>query len=71
MLVRILTALVGLPALLAIVLLLPSVGTAALLVLFCAIAAYEMLWRTGLWKNKRVVVESALMAAAVVLWSWA
>ena len=71
MLVRILTALVGLPALLAIVLLLPSIGTAALLVLFCAIAAYEMLWRTGLWKNKRVVVESALMAAAVVLWSWA
>ena len=71
MLVRILTALVGLPALLAIVLLLPSVGTAGLLVVFCAVAAYEMLWRTGLWKNKRVVAESALMAAAVVLWSWA
>ncbi len=70
MLVRILTAVVGLPLLLAVVLLLPPIGTAILFALACMIAAYEMLWRTGIWKNKRVVVYTALMAAATVMWSW-
>ena len=71
MLVRILTAVVGLPLLLAIVLLLPPIGTAVLFGLACMIAAYEMLWRTRLWQNKRAVCFTALMAAAVLLWSWA
>lgn len=70
MLVRILAAVVGLPLLLAIVLLLPPIGTAILFALACMIAAYEMLWRTGIWKNKRVVCYAALMAAATVMWSW-
>ena len=70
MLVRILTAAVGLPALLAVVLLLPPIGTAVLFALCCMIGAYEMLWRTGLWKNRRMVAYTALMAAAVVMWSW-
>lgn len=70
MVVRILTAVVGLPLLLAIVLLLPPIGTAVLFALACMIAAYEMLWRTKLWKNKRAVFFTALMAAAVVMWSW-
>lgn len=70
MLVRILSAAVGLPILLAIVLLLPPVGTAILFALACAIAAYEMLWRAGIWKNRRVVGVSALMAAVTILWSW-
>ncbi len=70
MLVRILTAAVGLPVLLAIVLLLPPIGTAVLFSLACMVAAYEMLWRTRLWKNKRAVVLTAVMAAAVVMWSW-
>ena len=70
MLVRILTAVVGLPLLLAIVLLLPPVGTAVLFALACMVGAYEMLWRTRLWKNKRAVVFTALMAGAVVMWSW-
>ena len=69
MLVRILTAAVGLPALLAIVLLLPPIGTAVLFALCCMIGAYEMLWRTGLWKSKRMVAVTAVMAAAVVMWS--
>lgn len=70
MLVRILVALVGLPILLAIVLLLPPVGTAILFAMACAIGAYEMLWRAGIWKNPRVVAVSSLMAAATVMWSW-
>ena len=70
MLVRILTAVVGLPLLLAVVFLLPSVATAILFALACMIAAYEMLWRTGLLKHKRIVVYTALMAAFVVMWSW-
>ena len=70
MLIRILTAVVGLPLLLAVVLLLPPIGTAILFALACMIAAYEMLWRTGLWKNKRAVVYAAVMAAATVMWSW-
>ena len=70
MLIRILTAVVGLPLLLAVVLLLPPIGTAILFALACMIAAYEMLWRTGVWKNKRAVVYAAVMAAATVMWSW-
>lgn len=70
MLVRILAAAVGLPLLLVIVLLLPPIGTAILFALACMVAAYEMLWRTGIMKHKRIVVYTALMAAAVVMWSW-
>ena len=70
MLVRILAAAVGIPLLLAVVLLLPPIGTAVLFALTCMIGAYEMLWRTGILKHKRIVAYTALMAAAVVLWSW-
>ena len=70
MLVRILAAVVGLPLLLAVVLLLPPIGTAILFALACMVAAYEMLWRTGILKHKRIVAYTALMAAAVVMWSW-
>ena len=69
MLVRILTAVVGLPLLLAVVFLLPPVATAILFALACMIAAYEMLWRTGLLKQKRIVVYTALMAARSP-WKW-
>lgn len=70
MLVRILAAAVGLPLLLAVVLLLPPIGTAVLFALACMVAAYEMLWRTGILQHKRIVAYTALMAAAVVMWSW-
>lgn len=70
MLVRILTAVIGLPLLLAIVLFLPPIGTAVLFALACMVASYEMLWRTKLWKNKWAVFFNALMAGAVVMWSW-
>ena len=70
MLVRILAAAIGLPLLLVVVLLLPPIGTAILFALAAMIAAYEMLWRTGIWKNGRVVAVTAIAAAAVVMWSW-
>ena len=70
MLVRILTAAVALPLLLVIVLLLPPIATAILFALACAIGAYEMLWRTGILKHKRIVAYTAVMSIAVVMWSW-
>ena len=70
MLVRILAAAVGLPLLLVIVLLLPPIATAILFALACAIGAYEMLWRTGILKHKRIVAYTAVMSIAVVMWSW-
>lgn len=70
MLIRILAAAVGLPLLLAVVLLLPPIGTAILFAAACMIAAYEMLWRTGLCKNRRIVIYTAVMSVGVILWSW-
>ncbi len=70
MLVRILAACVGLPLLLAVILLLPPLGTAVLFAAACMIGAYEMLWRTGLLKHKRILAYTVLMAGAVVMWSW-
>lgn len=70
MLTRILAAAVGLPVLLVIVLLLPPIGTAILFALACAVGAYEMLWRTGILKHKRIVVYTIMMSAAVIMWSW-
>lgn len=67
---RILAACIGLPVLLVVVLLLPPLGTALLFAVACAIAAYEMLWRTGFLKHRRVVGYSGLMAIACVMWSW-
>lgn len=70
MLTRILAAAVGLPVLLVIVLLLPPIGTAILFALACAVGAYEMLWRTGILKHKRIVAYTVVMSVAVVMWSW-
>ena len=70
MLTRILAAAVGLPVLLAVVLLLPPIGTAILFALACAVGAYEMLWRTGILKHKRIVAYTVVMSVAVDMWSW-
>ncbi|MDR0889741.1 MAG: phosphatidate cytidylyltransferase [Oscillospiraceae bacterium] len=67
---RVIAAAVGLPILLATVLLLPPLATAIVFAAACAVAAYEMLWRTGFLKHRRIVLYTAVMAAAVVLWSW-
>lgn len=67
---RILVAAVGLPLLLAVVLLLPSVGTAILVAAMCILAVYELLIGTGFLKQVRIFLYTCCMALAVCLWSW-
>ena len=65
---RILAAVALLPALLAIVLALPTIYTAILFGLMASIAAYELLWGTGYVKHVRLVAYAAIMAFLVSLW---
>lgn len=67
--VRILSAVVLLPLLLVIVLVLPAWATAALFAAAAAVAAYELLWGTGLVKHVRLVAYSMVMAALISFWS--
>ena len=73
---RIIVAAVGLPLLLVVLLVLPTVATGILIVAMCVVAVYELLLRTGLVRDIRLVAASALMALFVCLWcsgnrSWA
>jgi len=68
---RILVAVVGIPLILAIVLLLPTLATTIVIALLCLLAAHELTVATGLLKNKRIAAETMLMAALVPFWSWA
>lgn len=65
---RILTAVILLPVIIVFLFILPKICTAILASLIAAVAAYELLWGTGLAKHIRLVVYSAVMAAFVVLW---
>ena len=67
--VRIIAAAVLLPLLLIILLLLPTAVTTVVCGLAAAVAAYELLMGTGLVKNVRMVIYTALMAFLVPLWS--
>lgn len=67
---RVLAAVVLLPLLLVIVLLLPTVFTAILFAAACAVAAYELLYRTGLVKQVRLTAYAAVFGALVSFWSW-
>lgn len=67
---RILVAAIGLPLLLVVVLVLPSLATALLVAAMCAIAAYELLYSTGFLRHLRVLIYAALTAAALCIWSW-
>lgn len=66
---RILSAVVLLPVFLAVVLLLPAWATALLFGGACAIAAYELLYRTGFVKNLRLVGYAMVMSVLVAFWS--
>lgn len=66
---RILAAVALLPALLVIVLALPTICTAILFGLAAAIAAYELLWGTGFVKHVRLIAYAAVMGLLVALWS--
>ena len=67
---RILVGVIGLPLLLAVVLLLPSVGTAILVAAMCILAVYELLINSGLAKQLRIFIYSAIMAMVIAVWSW-
>lgn len=71
MLKRILFAAVGIPILVAVVMFLPSVATAAVFALIAMLGAYEMLWRTGILQHKRILLYTVLAAGVVVMGSWA
>lgn len=49
--------------------LLPNFVTAVAVAALCAMASYELLFATGLVKNVRLNIYSALMAVLVALWS--
>lgn len=66
---RILAAAALLPLLLIVVLVLPKIFTGILVGLMAAVGCYELLWRTGLVKQPRLVSYSAVMAFLVGLWS--
>jgi len=70
MLVRILSAVFLLPLLLLVLLVFPPLCTAVLVAAFSCVAAYELLWGTGLVKKVRPVIYCTVMAALVVLWSY-
>ncbi len=67
---RIIAAAALLPLLLIVLIALPSVFTAILVGLMCAVAAYELLWITGLVKENRLVIYTAVMAFLVSVWSY-
>lgn len=67
---RILAALVLVPFLVVVLLLAPTFVCAGVLGLMCGIASYELLYNTGLVKNWRLNVYSAVMAFAVAVWSY-
>ena len=68
---RILASVALLPLLLIVVLWLPKVCTAILFGLAGALAAYELLWQTGLCRQQRLVLYAAVSAFLVSIWSWA
>ena len=67
---RILVAAVGLPLLLLIVLVLPTVATAILVAAMCVLAVYELLINAGFCKHVRIFAYSSCMALTVCIWSW-
>lgn len=67
---RVITAAVLIPVLLVIVLVAPKIVTAIVWGLLMAIGAYELLYRTELVQDARLVVYSGVMAFAVTMWSY-
>ena len=66
---RVITAVVLIPLLLLMLMAAPTVVTAIVWGLLMAVAVYELLFCTGLVREPRLVVYSAVMAFAVTLWS--
>ena len=67
---RILAALVLVPLLLVVVFLAPKVVTVLIVGQLCALAVYELLWSTGILRQTRAVIYTAVMAFSVPLWCY-
>lgn len=67
---RIISAVVLLPLLLAALLFAPEWVTAAIVAVSSAIAAYELLFNTGIVRHVRLIAYSMIMAALVPLWCY-
>ena len=67
---RVITAAALIPVLLVILLALPKIVTALIWGLMMSVAAYELLYRTELLRDKKLVIYAAVMAFAVTMWSF-
>ena len=65
---RVVAAVALLPLLLVVLIALPPVFTAILLAAMSAVAAYELLWGTGLVKHPRLVAYAMIEAAFIGIW---
>lgn len=68
---RIIAAVVLIPVLIVLVLFAPKMFSAVIFALLMSIGAYELLHRTHLVQHPRLVLYSAVMAFAVIMWSYA
>jgi len=67
---RILSAAVLVPLLLIVLYALPKIVALVLISLLCAIAAYELMYGTGLVRHVRLVIYSMVFAALVPVWCY-
>lgn len=67
---RIIAAAVSLPLFLIVLLVLPKIATAIMVAAMSIIAVYELMWCTGLAKNKGLLIISGVMALTVSVWCW-
>lgn len=65
---RIIVSVVLIPLLLVVLLVAPKIMTALLLGAMCAIAAYELLWGTGLVRHIRLLAYTVVIAFFVPFW---
>ncbi len=66
---RIITAAVLVPLLIGLVLAGPKIVSAVVLGALLAVAAYELLYRTGYIRQPRLVIYAAIMAFGICMWS--
>ena len=67
---RIITAAVAIPLLLLVLMVADKIVAAVVWGLMLAVAAYELLYGTGLISEPRLIIYSCCMAFAVTVWSY-
>lgn len=68
MLFRIVVAVIWIPVLLLVIFVLPPFALPCALAILAAVGAYELLWRTSLLRNMRMVLYSMAISAAIPIW---